>query len=81
MKKLLYTLLFCWVSTAFAAANTLVIYNGSDYLPKQQVGRAKAQRCPTFPPPAAMHVGHMRARPTWLYLKQLLVTRNGTVLK
>ena len=37
MKKLLYTLLFCWVSTAFAAANTLVIYNGSDYLPKQVI--------------------------------------------
>jgi spermidine/putrescine transport system substrate-binding protein len=37
MKKLLYTLLFCWVSTALAADNTLVIYNWSDYLPQQVI--------------------------------------------
>ena len=35
----LFVLLYCWLTTAFAADDTLVVYNWSEYLPKQVISQ------------------------------------------
>ena len=39
MKKLLLTCWLCWITATFAADDTLVIYNWSEYLPKQVIAQ------------------------------------------